>query len=155
MRAITKFLYIAWASPNTILGAGIGAVGLLSGAQVQLKRGVVEFHGGLVGRILQLGPRGGFAAAITLGHTILGQDEDALDRCRDHEHVHVRQYERWGPLFLPAYVLCWLVLRVRGRDGYRENPFERQAYEETEIDGSPRPQAGKRETGGKPVTPSR
>jgi len=106
---------------------------MLTGGRVQMRRGVIEFYGGGVGWILQHGRRGGIATAITFGHTVLGQDLAALDLCRDHEHVHVRQYERWGPLFLPAYLLCSLVLRVRGRDPYRENPFERQAYEETEM----------------------
>lgn len=65
---------------------------------------------------------------MTLGHVILGQDEDALEFVRDHEHVHVRQYERWGLLFVPAYLLASAYLYCRGRDGYRENPFEKEAY---------------------------
>lgn len=128
MHSLAKFLLIVWASPNTLLGASLGAVVLLTGGHVQLRRGVIEFYGPAVRWGLAR-----FASAITFGHTILGLDEVALDLCREHEHVHVRQYQRWGPFFLPAYVLCWLVLRVRGRDGYRENPFERQAYDETEI----------------------
>jgi hypothetical protein len=51
-----------------------------------------------------------------------------LDFCRSHELVHVRQYERWGVLFIPAYLLCSLVLWLTGRDPYRDNPFEREAY---------------------------
>lgn len=65
---------------------------------------------------------------MTLGHTIIGQDRVALDVARDHEQVHVRQYERWGPLFLPAYLGCSLILWLRRRDPYRDNPFERAAY---------------------------
>jgi hypothetical protein len=42
--------------------------------------------------------------------------------------VHVRQYERWGPAFLPAYLLSSLLQLLRGRNPYRENHFERQAY---------------------------
>ncbi len=133
MHWISRILYIIWASPNTILGASFGTLGLLTGAHAQIRRGVIEFYGGGVRWILRHGRRGGIATAITFGHTVLGQDEAALELCRDHEHVHVRQYERWGPLFLPAYLLCSLVLWVRGRDPYRENPFERQAYEEAEI----------------------
>ncbi len=44
------------------------------------------------------------ASAMTLGHVILGRDPDCLDFCRDHEQAHVRQVERWGPFFLPAYL---------------------------------------------------
>ncbi|MCA9045877.1 MAG: hypothetical protein KDA69_16235, partial [Planctomycetaceae bacterium] len=69
------------------------------------------------------------AAAMTLGHVIIGLDAEVLDRCREHEWVHVRQYERWGPLFLPAYLGCSLYLWLVGRDAYRENPFEVEAYE--------------------------
>ena len=65
---------------------------------------------------------------MTLGHVVLGRSAAALDVCREHEMVHVRQYERWGPVFIPAYLLCSLVLLMRGRDAYRENPFEREAY---------------------------
>ncbi len=65
---------------------------------------------------------------MTLGHVILGRDAECLDSSRDHEHVHVRQYERWGAFFIPAYlgasVYCWL----RGYDAYLDNPFEREAY---------------------------
>jgi hypothetical protein len=55
-----------------------------------------------------------------------------MDACREHELVHVRQYERWGPLFVPAYLLCWLVQMLRGKSGYWDNPFEREAYGQTE-----------------------
>ena len=68
--------------------------------------------------------------ALTLGHTILGRTAAALDLAHDHEMVHVRQYERWGPLFVPAYLGASLLLWLRGRDAYHDNPFERQAYDE-------------------------
>ncbi|MDO8964417.1 MAG: hypothetical protein Q7W30_08015 [Coriobacteriia bacterium] len=55
-----------------------------------------------------------------------------------HEHVHVRQYERWGPFFLPAYAISSLVQLARGGDPYRDNRFERQAYAESVTD----PRAG-------------
>jgi len=43
--------------------------------------------------------------------------------------VHVRQYERWGPLFGPAYLGCSLVLWLMGKRAYRDNPFEVEAYD--------------------------
>jgi len=66
--------------------------------------------------------------AITLGHVILATDKATLSAAREHEHVHVRQYERWGPLFLPAYIISsgWQILL--GRRIYRDNYFERQAF---------------------------
>ena len=61
--------------------------------------------------------------AITFGHVVLSVDE--LDPTTlDHEIVHVRQYERWGPLFFPAYLFASLAARLRGGHGYRDNPFE-------------------------------
>jgi hypothetical protein len=42
--------------------------------------------------------------AITLGHVVLATTESALKKTRSHERVHVRQYERWGPFFIPAYL---------------------------------------------------
>ena len=131
MNLVAKTAYIAWASPNTLLGVCLGAIGLLAGARMHVRRGVLEFWGGGVSWMLQRGTPGGFASAITFGHTILAQNEAALDLCRDHELVHVRQYERWGPFFLPAYLLCSFWLWLRRRDPYRENPFEREAYEKT------------------------
>lgn len=120
-----------WASPYTLLGILVGLLGLATGGGVQLRRGAVEFHGGLVRWLLARVPGIGGALAMTLGHTILGQTPAALDITRDHEHVHVRQFERWGPLMGPAYVGCslWLILRGAERP-YRDNPFEREAFEE-------------------------
>ena len=40
----------------------------------------------------------------------------------------MRQYERWGPFFIPAYLAASLWMLVTGRDPYRENPFEREAF---------------------------
>lgn len=73
-------------------------------------------------------PGGQFALAITFGHVVLGQTDAALDISHRHELVHVRQYERWGPLFGPAYLLCSLVLWIIGRRPYRDNPFEVEAF---------------------------
>lgn len=42
------------------------------------------------------------AATITSGHIVLARTLDDLDASRSHERVHVRQYERWGPFFIPA-----------------------------------------------------
>ncbi len=64
--------------------------------------------------------------AITFGHVVLSVDE--LDeKTFAHELVHVRQYERWGPLLWPAYLVASLWAKVRGRAPYWDNHFERQA----------------------------
>lgn len=77
-------------------------------------------------RRLVMPPRG--ASALTLGHVVLGRDAEALHRTRRHERVHVAQYERWGPFFLPAYALASLIAVLSGRRAYRDNAFEREAY---------------------------
>ena len=116
-----------WASPYTALGLLIGAIGLLSGGRARRRGPVVEFYGGAAALVLRCLPGGGSLVAMTLGHTILGRTAAALDLARAHELVHVRQFERWGPLMGPAYLLCSLVLWLARRDPYRDNPFERQA----------------------------
>lgn len=89
---------------------------------------VVEFHGGASTWLVSRLPTGPGTLAVTLGHVILGRSAAALDLARSHELVHVRQYERWGPLMGPAYLLASAVLRLAGRDWYRDNPFEREAH---------------------------
>ena len=54
---------------------------------------------------------------------------DCLERARDHEHVHVAQYEKWGPLFLLLYGSASLYLWLSRRDPYLDNPFEKEAYD--------------------------
>ncbi len=125
---LTKLTLVVWTIPNTLLGLSIGVIGLCFGGKCQCAGGCLEFHGGLVQWLLERGPLGSGIMAMTLGHTILGQTETALQISRDHEHVHVRQYERWGPFFLPAYLGCSLVLWLQRRDAYRDNPFEVEAY---------------------------
>jgi hypothetical protein len=131
LSSFQRLLAIVWASPYTLLGLLLGAIGLLSGGRVHIRCGVIEFYGGFVKWMLQQFFFGEGAMALTLGHTVLGQTDAALDICREHELVHVRQYERWGPLMGPAYMGCSLVLWLKGQRPYRDNPFERQAYDET------------------------
>lgn len=127
-----RLLRYAWAFfPGSLLGLIGVPLALLGGGRCRVVRGCVEIEGGGVTWFLRRGMRwlgGNGAAAMTLGHVILGCDQSCLDRSRDHEHVHVRQYERWGPFFLPAYLLAGLWLWWRGFDAYLDNPFEREAY---------------------------
>ena len=123
---LTQSIKLIWASPNTVLGLFLGMFGLLTGGRVQLRRNCLEFHGGIVKWLLHKMPVN--PIALTLGHTILGLDENSLAVARDHEHVHVRQYEHWGPFFLPAYFGFSFVAWCRGGDAYRDNPFESEAY---------------------------
>lgn len=65
--------------------------------------------------------------AITLGHVILAQSDVDLVRTRAHERVHVRQYERWGPIFPVLYLAASMIAFLEGGDAYFDNRFERQA----------------------------
>jgi hypothetical protein len=134
---MSLFLRIAgvlWASPYTLVGLLVGIMGLCTGGQAQIRGRTVEFYGGAAEWLLRCLPGGQLVMAMTLGHSILGRTAASLDTCRDHELVHVRQYELWGPLFGPAYLLCALIAWIRGKNVWRDNPFERQAYKETGAD---------------------
>jgi hypothetical protein len=124
-----RLLAMAWASPYTLVGLSLGVIGLCTRGRVRLRGRVVEFYGGRVTWFLQQLFFGQGAMALTLGHTVLGQTDAALDFSRTHELVHVRQFERWGPLMGPAYLGCSLVLWVMRRRPYLDNPFEREAFE--------------------------
>ena len=102
----------------------------MTGGQCRRRSRAIEFYGGAVTWLLHRLPHGQFTLAMTLRHTILGSTDAALDIAREHEFVHIRQYERWGPLFNPAYLLSSLVLWIAGKNAYRDNPFEREAYDE-------------------------
>lgn len=118
-----------WAAPYTLLGLFLGFI--LRG-RFAIVDGVVEIHSPAIAKWLwRLPPH---AIAMTLGHVVLGASESVLWRTRTHERVHVRQFERWGPLLAPAYLLAWVYLSLRGQDGYRENPFEIEAFNADEAD---------------------
>ena len=124
MGAPMHVLRYLWVAPTSLIGLIATAAALFSGGRARHARGVLEVHGGLVAWMLRrLG-----ASAMTLGHVVLAIDEPAHELSREHESVHVRQCERWGPLFLPAYAMASLVAWIRGQHYYFDNRFEREAY---------------------------
>jgi hypothetical protein len=130
MRTLRRALVYLWTLPTTCVGLMFVPLALVSGGGMQRVDGVLEVYGGLVAWFLhRCVPIEGGASAMTLGHVVIGRDVEALDRSREHERVHVRQCERWGPLFIPAYLLASLVVTLRGKRAYLDNPFEREAYE--------------------------
>jgi hypothetical protein len=128
MKQVAHSLLIAWAAPWSALGLVVGLAALASGGRMRRVGRVLEIYGGAARWLLEHFPAE--PCAMTLGHTVLGRTGAALDVCRAHELVHVRQYERWGPFFIPAYLLCSLALWLRGADPYHDNPFEIEAYRE-------------------------
>jgi len=123
-RAARAAVYV-WASPTSLVGLTAGVLTLCSGGRAQRRQGALEFHGGFARWFLEHPVVS--ASAMTLGHVILGRDENALDACRDHEQAHVRQAERWGGVFIPVYLLASVWAWKRGRHYYYDNWFERDA----------------------------
>lgn len=119
-----RLLIFLWALPTTLIGILTAGVWIIFGAKTRVSHGVLEVHGGKFAYWMM---SKGFAA-MTLGHVILGFSAARLDQLRLHEHVHVRQAERWGVLFIPAYLLAGLWQGLRGRHMYYDNPFELEAF---------------------------
>ena len=117
-----------WAAPTTLLGAIVVIAGVWR-ARLRVVDGVVEAHGPALAWLLtHVIPMSGGAAALTLGHVVIARDAQSLETTRTHERVHVRQCERWGPLFVPAYLAASLIAVLRGRHFYFDNVFEIEAF---------------------------
>jgi hypothetical protein len=112
-----------WASPGSVVGVALGLVALLAGARWSAHRGVIEVA------LRREDQRRGVMpiVAITFGHVVLGRTAADLERLRAHEHAHVAQYERWGPLFFLAYPCASLLALLRTGRPYHDNCFEVEA----------------------------
>ena len=127
-RLKSLWLYV-WVFPGSCVGLTAALVALCRGGRCQLVDGVLEVVSVDVIRVIgHCAPAGGPISAITLGHVVVGASLGDLDRTRVHERVHVRQYERWGPLFIPAYLLASGWIWLCGGHPYLDNPFEVEAY---------------------------
>jgi hypothetical protein len=120
----------AWPAVYTVIGLTFLAVPWRGERKLVRYRGTLGVVGPAVERLLKHAMVPGGAAAMTLGHTILAVDEAAFYGTWTHEIVHVRQYERWGVLFVPAYLISSIWIKARGGDAYWDNPFEVQARAE-------------------------
>lgn len=122
-----RILRYLWAFPNTALGVLLVPCAWFGAGGLRVVDGVIEIHGPAIAWILRWVPIDGGAAAITLGHIVAACDERVLAETRAHERVHVRQCERWGPAFIPAYLCGSLMAFLSGTGAYEGNYFERQA----------------------------
>ena len=102
----------------------------LTGGRTAIRNGIFELSGGILPAILRRLPPGR-VAAITVGHAVLAVDQTTLDLTRDHERVHVTQFERWGPVFPFVYLGASLTAWWRGGHYYLDNHFERDARRAT------------------------
>ncbi|MEZ6153574.1 MAG: hypothetical protein R3C09_26035 [Pirellulaceae bacterium] len=130
VRILWKCLLVLWVGPYSLLGMCIGSLGMLLGGRGRYRDGAFEFYEGFTAWFVRRLPTGPTTAGFTLGHVILGQTSEGLEIVGKHERVHVRQFERWGPLMGPAYLGASAWLWLCGRDAYRDNPFEIEAYRE-------------------------
>jgi hypothetical protein len=110
-----ELLGFIWTVPNTVLGLVLGAF------TFQLPRA----HGGAfvfdrrprgLTRILRVMNR----TAMTVGFVIVAA-VPVEGTLLAHERHHIRQYSRWGPLFIPVYLMLAIPY------GYRRHPMERAA----------------------------
>jgi hypothetical protein len=108
---------VVWASPASLLGLLLAP---FFGRRA-VRDGVLLCEGATWPRRLGFRYR-----AMTLGHVVLCVDH-IDDETWAHEMVHVRQYERWGPLFIGAYGAASMWAAARGGDLYADNRFEREA----------------------------
>ncbi len=114
-----------WVAPVTLFGLLLALFAYGLGASVKRRFGVLEVAGNTRTPILRrISSR---FEAITIGHVILGRNHGTLTRYRNHEHVHVRQYERWGVLFPVLYVLASFKALLTGKRFYWDNVFEVEA----------------------------
>ncbi len=125
-----RLIIYLWTFPTTAVGLVFLPIALVSGGGTQWVDGVLEIYGGWVRLLLRHCTvlRGG-VSAMALGHVVIAQDQLLLDLTRSHERIHVRQAERWGMFFIPAYLMASLIAYLRGRQPYLDNPFEREAYD--------------------------
>jgi hypothetical protein len=124
---LTRLGKLAWAAPCSLVGLvvalGVAACGgrWHCGAET-LEVTWRDSHGKCGVRARRFRFR-----AMALGHVILAITPDDLEHSRAHELVHVRQYERWGPVFFPAYAASSVWQWMRGRNAYLDNRFEVEA----------------------------
>lgn len=141
MKAARSLLDYAWASPGTAIGLSLGLLALLGGARWSRQQGVLEVE---LRPALRTRPTRRLLpiVAITFGHVVLGRTAADLERLRAHEHCHVAQYERWGPLFLIAYPLASLLALLRTGRPYHDNCFEVEARAAARRPGEEPPGGG-------------
>ena len=127
--SLSKAAKLAWAAPCSLVGILFAIPVLACGGRARAHAGTLEVclhrSKSREGPLLRALP----LRAITRGHLIVAATLHELEALRAHELVHVRQYERWGPLFFVAYATSSLWQLLRGRRAYWDNHFEVEARE--------------------------
>ena len=118
----------SWAAPCSLLGLLFATLALLVGGGRRCVSGVLEVSWRSNEAAPPTWERLLPFRAITFGHVVIGASQTQIAALREHERVHVRQYERWGVILFLAYPLSSLVQLLKGRRPYRDNRFEVEAY---------------------------
>lgn len=108
-----------WSLPTTLVGFLWCLV--CQPVKVRWRNGVVE---------MQVKWLPMHAAGETMGRLVLYTvvlDGTVYNKIQPHEMHHVKQNEKWGPLFGPAYGVACLVAMAEGKDFYFDNYFEVEA----------------------------
>jgi len=126
-RRLARVARRVWAGPCSLVGLVFAAIVLLLGGRARRAAGTLEVtfceDEASRPRLARWLP----FRAIALGHVIIAVGSRQLETLRAHERVHVRQYERWGIAFFPAYAASSVWQWLRGRRAYWDNHFEVEA----------------------------
>jgi len=127
------FLKKVWNSPNTLVG--VLTMSLMGGTK-KFKRRKDGHYESEVGTVFDTLMRKNHLAAITLGERVLYvagayNKERAL-----HEEAHIEQGRKFGPLFFPAYGLKSIISKVKYKNWYKDNNFEKQARKAEKSDNT-------------------
>jgi hypothetical protein len=124
---LIRIAKILWVSPCTLVGFVFAAIVLLTGGRIRRSFGVFEIT--FRDNYAPHNPPARWLPfrAITLGHVIIAITRPELDRLREHEYIHVQQYESWGVFFFVAYAASSAWQLTRGRSAYWDNCFEVEA----------------------------
>ena len=122
------FVALLWAFTVTLIGLAFAVLIGTSGGILDRRAIAWETYGGSGARFLWLMNPWIHIEAITFEHVIIARDAATATRLRAHEHVHVRQFARWGVLFPIAYAIASLAALLRGGCFYRDNRFEQEAF---------------------------
>jgi hypothetical protein len=124
---MVRVIRYLWVAPVSLPAAALALLAAGTGSSLSRRDGVLEASGGMLRGVLRWVYPPMPIAAITLGHVILAQTASDLESSREHERVHVRQYEVWGPLFPLVYLAASLTALLRGAHPYFDNRYEIEA----------------------------
>lgn len=130
--ALPRLVYMArllWAGPLSLFGLCMGLTVLVAGGRWHIVEGSTRallFRGRLADWLLLRHPAGRMNA-MAIGHVVLATVGGLGERTLAHELEHVRQAERWGPLFPLLYMGASTWEWLNGRQAYRDNRFETAA----------------------------